>query len=583
VGKPHISGRRNTTDMTKKETLSLADARRIASTSSLDRPDLSHITAISVEVANALGECQGILNLAGLTALDEEVAAALAQHQGLLKLDGLTALTENVAAALSQHQWGGLGLNGLKSLDKGVAVALAQHQGILNLAGLTAIDDDVAAALAQNQGDLILNGLKEVDIEVAVALARHQGVLRLPGLTALDEEVAAALAQHQDVLFLNGLANLDDAVAQALSHHNGHLNLDGLRSISPQVAQHLAEHRGNRLDLNGLKSMTASVKAILGQYRGKLNASGFGSTPPWEMEVSTSAMPRVGDARRGRAAGDFAATTRLLTKARSDLERLVGLAGVKKEVSDLIQFLRTQRLRRSQGLKAAEISRHLVFSGNPGTGKTTVARIVGRIYKAAGFLSKGHTVEVDRSALVAEYIGQTAVKTLKACKEAMGGVLFIDEAYSLAPTDQRGGDFGNEAIDTLLKFMEDNRDDVVVIVAGYPAKMEAFLNANPGMQSRFNKQITFENYKPDELLLILKGMCDNDEYVLNDAAEAAARAVFTHECELADGTFGNARYVRNCFEQALLEHGQRMGQLESPTKDDLQTLTAEDFIGDIDI
>jgi stage V sporulation protein K len=583
VGKSRISGRRNTTDMTKKETLSLADARRIASTSSLDRPSLSHITAISVEVADALAECEGFLNLAGLTAIEEEVAAALAQHQWLLMLKGLTALDEDVAAALAQHQGGGLVLDGLKALDKGVAVALAQHQGTLGLSGLTALDEEVAAALSQHQGNLFLNGLKELDIEVAAALARHQGVLRLEGLTALDEEVAAVLAQHQGVLFLSGVANLDEATAQALSHHTGHLNLDGLRSISPQVAQHLAEHRGNRLDLNGLKSMTASVKALLGQYRGKLNAPGFGSTPPWEMEVSTSEQPRVGDARRGKAVGDFAATTRLLTKARSDLEKLVGLAGVKKEVSDLIQFLRTQRLRKSQGLKAAEISRHLVFSGNPGTGKTTVARIVGRIYKAAGFLSKGHTVEVDRSALVAEYIGQTAMKTLKVCKEAMGGVLFIDEAYSLAPTDQHGGDFGHEAIDTLLKFMEDNRDDVVVIVAGYPAKMEAFLNANPGMQSRFNKRITFENYRPDELLLILKGMCDKDEYVLNDAAEAAARAVFTHECELADATFGNARYVRNCFEQALLEHGQRMGQVESPTRNELQTLTAEDFIGDIDI
>jgi AAA+ superfamily predicted ATPase len=456
---------------------------------------------------------------------------------------------------------------------------LSRIKGWLSLAGLSELTHRQAQILVRTEGALYLDALTQISDDTAIALGTHAHDLYLDGVKSLTPQAAEGLAECQGDLYLNGLCDLDAPGAEALSHHAGHLHLDGLRSISRQVAQHLAAHRGTGLNLQGLGLMTGSVKEILRQYRGSLYAPGVDNTPPAKLGTSTGSQS--GERDKIANAGDT--THHLLTQARADLEKLVGLAGVKKEISDLIQFLRTQRLRTSQGLKAAEISRHLVFSGNPGTGKTTVARIVGQIYKAAGFLSRGHTVEVDRSALVAEYIGQTAVKTLKACKRSMGGVLFIDEAYSLAPPDHHGSDFGKEAIDTLLKFMEDNRDDVVVIVAGYPAKMEAFLNANPGMQSRFNKRITFENYTPDELLLILKRMCDEGEYVLSDDAETAALAVFTDECEVADDSFGNARYVRNSFEQALLEHGQRMGQLESPTRNDLQTLTAEDFIGDIDI
>ena len=180
--------------------------------------------------------------------------------------------------------------------------------------------------------------------------------------------------------------------------------------------------------------------------------------------------------------------------------------------------------------------------------------------------------------MVGEYIGQTAPKTLKACKKALGGVLFIDEAYSLTPPDHHGSDFGKEAIDTLLKFMEDNREDLVVVVAGYPTKMNDFRNSNPGLQSRFNRTIVFENYTPEEMLQILLKMCSEDEYLLSDEAKTKVYGVFTDKCLQDDKYFGNARGVRNVYQQALLDHGHRIGGLDDPTTDILQTLEADDIV-----
>lgn len=259
---------------------------------------------------------------------------------------------------------------------------------------------------------------------------------------------------------------------------------------------------------------------------------------------------------------------------RKELDSYVGLAAVKREVKDLIDLAAVEQLRRQHGLPTADMSLHMVFTGNPGTGKTTIARLMARVYHSLGILSRGQLVEVDRSGLVAGYVGQTAIKTRKVIDSALGGVLFIDEAYAL----NGGGanDFGQEAIDTLLKAMEDHRDDLVVIVAGYDGLMDAFIHSNPGLESRFNRFLHFADYTEEELLAIFRMQCQKGCYVLDPAAEEPLRALL--EARMGDAvSFGNARGVRNLFEQILVRQAGRLaGQGSSVTKEDLMRITAAD-------
>ncbi len=255
------------------------------------------------------------------------------------------------------------------------------------------------------------------------------------------------------------------------------------------------------------------------------------------------------------------------------LNALVGLASVKDEVEKTVGMLRMQKLREQRGKASVPMSRHLVFTGNPGTGKTTVARIIAALYKEIGVLSKGHLVEVDRASLVASYVGQTATKTLDKIKEAYGGVLFIDEAYTLA---KGGNDFGQEAIDTLLKQMEDHRDDFVVIVAGYTKPMESFLNSNPGLESRFTKRIEFPDYSAAELLKIFEGLCLKYELRLSDAARNAAWEYLHSMEQNKDENFGNGRDVRSLFEKVLERQAMRVDP-KSMSDEELFTIKAEDI------
>lgn len=256
------------------------------------------------------------------------------------------------------------------------------------------------------------------------------------------------------------------------------------------------------------------------------------------------------------------------------LNDLIGLMNVKKELNSLINFIKLQQLRKRKGLKIPDISLHMVFTGNPGTGKTTVARLMSKILYELGYLSKGHIIETNRAGLVAGYLGQTAIKTETIIKQAIGGVLFIDEAYTLASKDE----YGQEAIDTLLKLMEDYRDNLVVIVAGYPKLMEKFIDSNPGLASRFNRYVTFQDYTKEELLEIFEYLCDNSSYYLMDDARKYLGEYIHSLLSEKDETFGNARTVRNIFEKSILVQANRVMSKTNTSDAELSAITKNDLI-----
>ena len=259
-----------------------------------------------------------------------------------------------------------------------------------------------------------------------------------------------------------------------------------------------------------------------------------------------------------------------------ELNKLVGLEAVKKEVNSLVNLIQIRKIREERGMKQPPMSLHLVFSGNPGTGKTTVARLLSRIYSKLGILSKGHLIETDRSGLVGGYLGQTAIKTQEVIQSAMGGILFIDEAYTLAPKNKDDA-YGQEAIDTILKAMEDHRDDLIVIVAGYPGLMDNFIHSNPGLESRFNKYIFFEDYNPEELHGIFLSMCENSSLKLDSKADEYLKGLCEDIYNTRGDNFSNARQIRNIFENVLTAQANRLASDLDISDEDLMTILLEDF------
>lgn len=259
---------------------------------------------------------------------------------------------------------------------------------------------------------------------------------------------------------------------------------------------------------------------------------------------------------------------------KKELEGYIGLSVIKREVQSLINLVTVQKLRKENDLPVEDLSLHMVFSGNPGTGKTMIARLMSRIYKSLGILSQGQLVEVDRGGLVAGYVGQTAIKTGEVIQKALGGVLFVDEAYAL--TDHGGTDYGQEAVDTLLKAMEDHRDDLVVIVAGYTELMETFVHSNPGLESRFNRFMRFADYTVEEMLAIFDMRCQKSGYALEASARDLLKG-FLAIFSLDTKGFGNARGVRNLFERTVSAQANRLAALADITREQLMLLTGDDL------
>lgn len=266
---------------------------------------------------------------------------------------------------------------------------------------------------------------------------------------------------------------------------------------------------------------------------------------------------------------------RSLEELLEELNALVGLERVKNEVKQLVNYLKVQQMRRAKGMTVLPISRHIVFFGNPGTGKTTVARLLAQIYKALEILSTGHLTETDRAGLVAGYVGQTALKVKEVVNKALGGILFIDEAYSLSSGD--GEDFGQEAIETLLKMMEDHRHELAVVVAGYTNKMDEFLSSNPGLRSRFNKFIHFEDFTAEQLKQIFISFCKKAGFTLTGDAEEKLANVFNLLTAFRDESFGNARLARNLFEATINKQANRIVSLPEISETVLSTIEAADI------
>lgn len=338
-----------------------------------------------------------------------------------------------------------------------------------------------------------------------------------------------------------------------------------------ELGRHYIRSRNDKTDID-IEKYLGYVKNLKGYADGHLSSGTVTeSVEPESIENSKAEQKQPDNGSQS----DEIESEETLEELMDQLNSLIGLAGVKQEVTSLINMIKINKIREERGFPQTQVSRHLVFLGNPGTGKTTVARILSKIYKRLGALEKGQLVEVDRAGLVAGYVGQTALKTKEKIDEAMGGILFIDEAYTLA---KGGNDFGQEAIDTILKAMEDNRDAFIIIVAGYPEPMETFLESNPGLKSRFNKNILFEDYSKEELLAIFEVFCRKYAMHLNEEAEICLKQYLDKLWANKPENFANGREMRNLFESALSNQANRLATYCNISDTDLSEIIPEDLL-----
>ncbi len=346
---------------------------------------------------------------------------------------------------------------------------------------------------------------------------------------------------------------------------------DEIIQLQNEIMQGLLRQRMQSLseDLWGIKPTSLQKPVTQPEKSPAAPINGSPASPPPAPSAAQAAQPEHKEAQEQDTPPEK------IEDLKAELHGYIGLDVIKDQVDSLINWIGICKARKEHGLPTPDLSLHMVFSGNPGTGKTMVARLMARIFKSLGVLSKGHLVEVDRSGLVAGYVGQTAIKTAEVIEKAMGGVLFIDEAYAL--TNRGGMDYGQEAVDTLLKAMEDHRDDLVVIVAGYTKLMADFVHSNPGLESRFNRFLYFPDYTVDEMAGIFQMRCDKSGYTLEEDAVEPLKEILREESQDVDG-FGNARGVRNLFERAIAAQADRLAAGQGDlTKESLMRLTAADL------